>query len=178
MTVLFTLNSFSIIQADEMLIPMSANSKSFSLGPKSYEPPYELARTEIKRLPFVHADPDLDLWADQLRTWPFLMDGWVEWYKRVEHVHSSIGQTTRIVDALTLSLSPMEKDDNLLRSIGYFWSNILNCFLFGSGPMTSTLMDVVKILGLDVQSVCPSPFFLAECPHKKIVEKSSTRNWS
>ena len=72
----------------------------------------------------------------------------------------------------------MEKDDNLLRSIGYFWSDSLNCFLFGSGPMTPTLMDVIMILGLDVQSTCPSPFHLIECPHKKIVEKGSTRNWS
>ena len=103
-----------------MLIPTSANSKTFSLGPKSYKPPYELARTETKRLPFVHANPDLDLWTDQLRAWPYPMNGWVEWYKRVERVHSSIWQTTHIANALTLSLSPMEKDDNLLRSIGYF----------------------------------------------------------
>ncbi|KAJ1257294.1 hypothetical protein BS78_K109200 [Paspalum vaginatum] len=62
----------------------------------------------------------------------------------------------------------MEKDDNLLRSIGYFWLDSLNCFLFGAGPMTPTLMDVVMILGLDVHSSCPSPFSLTECPHKKI----------
>ena len=155
---------------------MSANSKSFSLGPKSYEPPHELTRTETKHLPFVHTDPCLDLWIDQLRAWPFPMDGWVEWYNRVERAHSSSWQTTCIADVLTLSLSPMEKDDNLLRSIGYFWSDSLNCFLFGFGPMTPTLMDVVMILGLDVHSTCPSPFFLTECPHKKIVEKSSMRN--
>ncbi|WVZ83450.1 hypothetical protein U9M48_030596 [Paspalum notatum var. saurae] len=73
------------------------------------------------------------------------MEGWVDWYKRVEQAHGSIWQVTRIADALTLSLAPMDKDDNLLRSIGYFWSNSLNYFLFGSGPMTPTLMDVAMV---------------------------------
>jgi len=118
-----------------MLIPTSANSKTFSLGPKSYEPPYELARTETKRLPFVHTDLDLDLWTDQLCAWPFPTDGWVEWYKRVERAQGSSWQSTHIADALTLFISPIEKDDNFLRSISHFWSDSLNYFLFGSGPM-------------------------------------------
>ena len=102
------------------------------------------------------------------------MDGWVDWYKRVERAHGSTWQITYITDALTLSLSPMEKNDNLLRSIGYFWSDSLNCFLFSSGPMTPTLMDVSMILGLDVHSSCPTPFTLTECSYKKIVDKTTT----
>jgi hypothetical protein len=159
------------------LIPTSANSKTFSLGPKSYEPPQDLVKAETKRLPFVHTNPNLDLWTNQLGAWPFPMDGWVNWYQRVEEAHGATWQITRIADALSLSLAPMEKDDNLLRSIGYFWSDSLNCFLLGSGPMTPTLMDVAMILGLDVQSSCPSPYSLSECSFTKIVDKSSTRNW-
>ena len=68
-------------------------------------PPYDLVRTEIKCLPFVHVDPDLDLWTDQLRAWPFPMDGWVDWYKRVERSYSSTWQTIHIANALTLSIS-------------------------------------------------------------------------
>ncbi|KAK1686429.1 hypothetical protein QYE76_047277 [Lolium multiflorum] len=47
-----------------------------------------------------------------------------------------------IADALSLSLSPLEKHENILKTIGYFWSDALNCFMFGHGPMTPTLLDV------------------------------------
>ena len=60
-----------------------------------------------------------------------------------------------IADALSLTLSPLEKDENLLRTIPYFWSDALNCLFFGHGPMTPILMDVVMITGLDISS--PSP---------------------
>ena len=43
--------------------------------------------------------------------------------------------------------------------------------------MTPTLMDVAMILGLDIHSSCPSAFDLSECSYK-IVDKSTTRNWS
>ena len=76
--------------------------------------------TETKRLPFVHAEPNLDLWTNQLRAWPFPMEGWVKWYERVEKAYGGTWQSLRIADALSLSISPMEKDENLLRTIGYF----------------------------------------------------------
>ena len=57
-----------------------------------------------------------------------------------------------IADALSLSLSPLDKDENLLKTIGYFWSDALNYFLFGHGPMTPTLLDVTMITGLDISS--------------------------
>ena len=62
-------------------------------------------------------------------------------------------QDLNIVDALSLSLSPLDKDENLLKTIGYFWSDALNCFLFGHGPMTPTLLDVTMITGLDISSL-------------------------
>ena len=110
--------------------------------------------------------PDPNISTDQLRAWPFPMEGWVNWYKRVARDHEVTWQKIGIADALYLTLSPIEKHENLLRSIGYFWSDTLNCFMFGCGPMTPTLMDVVMILGLDIHSTCPSPFVLAECSHR------------
>ncbi|KAK1693775.1 hypothetical protein QYE76_010472 [Lolium multiflorum] len=41
------------------------------------------------------------------------------------------------------------KNENILKTIGYFWSDALNCFMFGHGPMTPTLLDVAMITGLD-----------------------------
>ena len=61
-------------------------------------------------------------------------------------------QDLNIADALILSLSPLDKDEILLKTISYFWSDALNCFLFGHGPMTPTLLDVTMITGLDISS--------------------------
>jgi hypothetical protein len=83
-------------------------------------------------------------------------EGWVAWYNRVARVHQYTWETIGITDALSLSLSPLEKNENLLKTIGYFWSDALNCFLFGHSPMTPTLMDVVMITSLDIASSSPS----------------------
>jgi hypothetical protein len=34
----------------------------------------------------------------------------------------------------------------------YFWSEVLNAFLFGHGLMTLTLADVLMLIGLDISS--------------------------
>jgi hypothetical protein len=75
-----------------------------------------------------------------------------------------------------LSLSPLEKNENLLKTIGYFWSDALNCFLFRDGPMTPTLLDVVMITGLDIASSSPSAYRLSEVPYK-ISSKTECTNW-
>ena len=51
---------------------------------------------------------------------------------------------------LTLSLSGMERNDSLLIAASYFWSNTLNAFVFGHGPMTITLADVYMLTGLRI----------------------------
>jgi hypothetical protein len=81
-----------------------------------------------------------------------------------------------IANALSLSLSPLEKDENLLKTIGYFWSDAFNCFLFGPGPMTPTLLDIMMITGLDISSTCPSAYRLSEIPFK-LSSKAECTNW-
>jgi hypothetical protein len=63
-------------------------------------------------------------------------------------------------------LSPLEKNENLLKTIGYFWSDALNYFLFGHGPMAPTLMDVVMITGLDIALPSPFAYRMPEVPFK------------
>jgi hypothetical protein len=101
-----------------------------------------------------------------LRAWPNPPEYWVSWYSRVAKTYQSQWEATGIADALSLSLSPLEKHENLLKTIGYFWSDALNCFMFGHGPMTPTLLDVVMITGLDVTSPSPSAFKLPKVPYK------------
>jgi hypothetical protein len=81
-------------------------------------------------------------------------------------VHQSTWEAIGIVDALSLSLSPLDKNENLLKTIGYFWSDALSYFMFGHSPMTPTLMDVVMITGLDITSPSPSAYKLLEVPFR------------
>ena len=46
----------------------------------------------------------------------------------------------------------MAKNESLLIVASYVWSDALNAFLFGHGPMTPTLADVVMLTGLDISS--------------------------
>jgi hypothetical protein len=81
-------------------------------------------------------------------------------------VHQSTWEAIGIVDALSLLLSPLDKNENLLKTIGYFWSDALNYFMFGHSPMTPILMDVVMITGLDITSPSPSAYKLSEVPFR------------
>ena len=63
-----------------------------------------------------------------------------------------------------------------MKTIGYFWSDALNCFLFGHGPMTPTLLDVVMITGLDITSPSPSAFRLPKVPFT-LSSKTECTNW-
>jgi hypothetical protein len=94
----------------------------------------------------------------------------------VARIHQSTWETIGIADALSLSLSPLDKNENLLKTIGYFWSDALNCFLFGHSPMTPTLVDVVMITGLDIASPSPSAYSLPEVPFR-LSSKSECTNW-
>ena len=44
----------------------------------------------------------------------------------------------------------MKRNDSLLIVTSYFWSNTLNAFVFGHGPMTITLADVYMLTGLRI----------------------------
>jgi hypothetical protein len=91
-------------------------------------------------------------------------------------VHQSTWETIGIADALSLSLSPLDKNEKFLKTIGYFWSDALNYFLFGHSPMTPTPMDVVMITGLDIASPSPSTYSLPEV-HFRLSSKSECANW-
>ena len=56
----------------------------------------------------------------------------------------------------------MERNDPLLISASYFWSNTLNAFVFGHGPMTIPLADVYMLTGLRITgSMQPYDFLSA-----------------
>jgi hypothetical protein len=154
------------LQASDILLPHPSSPNSFYLGPRSYKKPVDLISCKANRIPFMSQNIDLDSWSDSLRAWPNPPEGWVTWYNRMANTYQPTWESMGIADALSLSLSPLEKDENLLKTISYFWSNALNCFLFGRCPMTPTLLDVMMITGLDIASSCPSAYRLSEVPFK------------
>jgi hypothetical protein len=143
--------------------------------PRFHESPTDLISCEANRIPFVSQDIDLDSWANNLCAWPNPLEGWVAWYNRMARVHQSTWETIEIADALSLLLSPLDKNENLLKTIDYFWSDALNCFLFGHSLMTPTLMDVVMIIDLDIASPSPSAYSLPEVPFR-LSSKSECTN--
>jgi hypothetical protein len=65
----------------------------------------------------------------------------------------------RIAHCLELSLAETPKNEDLLIASCHFWSNGVNPFLFGHGPMSPTLADVYMITGLDITgSVYPQKY--------------------
>jgi hypothetical protein len=136
----------------------------------------DLISCEANRIPFMSQDIDLDSWADSLHAWPNTPEGWVCWYNRMARVHQSTWEDIGIVDTLSLSLSPLDKNENLVKTIGCFWSDALNCFLFGHSSMTPMLMDVVMITSLDIASPSPSTYNLPEVPFW-LSSKSECTNW-
>jgi hypothetical protein len=168
--------SFHLVpQVSDILLLHPSLPNSFCLGPRFHESPTYLISCEANMIPFVSQDLDLDSWADSLRAWPNPPEGWVAWYNRMARVHQSTLQTIGIANALSLLLSPLDKNENLLNTIVYFWSDALNCFLFGHSPMTPTLMNVVMITGLDIASPSPSTYSLPEV-HFRLSSKPECTN--
>ena len=78
---------------------------------------------------------------------------------------------------LTLSLSGMERNDSLLISTSYFWSNTLDAFIFGHGPMTITLADVYMLTGLRITELM-QPYDYLSASSKKLAKISYCIGWA
>lgn len=64
-----------------------------------------------------------------------------------------------IYDALELCKQLIHPDYDLLAVAHYFWSPIVNAFLFAHGPMTPTIMDISAFTGLCPHGIAVN-FFL------------------
>ena len=65
----------------------------------------------------------------------------------------------------------MERNDSFLISTSYFWSNALNAFVFGHGPMTITLADVYMLTGLRISGPM-QPYEYLSAGSKKLAKIS------
>ena len=71
----------------------------------------------------------------------------------------------------------MERNDSLLIAASYFWSNTLNAFVFGHGPMTITLANVYMLTGLRITGPM-QPYELLGAGSKKLAKISDCTGWA
>jgi len=70
----------------------------------------------------------------------------------------------------------MEKNESLMIAASYFWSDTLNAFVFGHGPASPTLADVLMLTGLEIATTDDSHLFDSK-PECK-VETRNIGGWS
>jgi len=70
----------------------------------------------------------------------------------------------------------MERNESLLIAASYFWSDTLNAFVFGHGPASPTLADVLMLTGLDISTTDTTDLFDTK-PSAK-VETRAIGGWS
>jgi len=71
---------------------------------------------------------------------------------RVSHSNEVQWGERKLDQCIRLSLADMHRNESLLIAASYFWSNTLNAFVFGHGPASPTLADVLMLTGLDVST--------------------------
>jgi len=65
----------------------------------------------------------------------------------------------------------MERNESLLIATSYFWSDTLNAFIFGHGPASPTLADVLMLTGLEIAIADDSHLFDNK-PERKVETRS------
>lgn len=125
----------------------------FFLGPIGNVDPIQFINAETTRIPFRQTNPSLGNSTNTLKSWPSAnVKTWPDWYQRVSASKQTHWDEVGISQCLALTIADMKRNEYVLSAATYFWSNTLNAFLFGQGPMTPTLLDLVMITGLDVSS--------------------------
>ena len=88
--------------------------------------------------------------------------GWRDWFHRISEKKARDWEIYDLNQCLTLSLSGMERNDSLLISAFYFWSNTLNAFIFCHGPITITLADIYILIGFEITGSMQPYDFLSD----------------
>jgi len=65
----------------------------------------------------------------------------------------------------------MEKNESMVIASSYFWSDTFNAFIFGHGPASPAVADVVMITGLEIATADDGGIF-----NRKTEYKVETRN--
>jgi len=136
---------------NKILIPSAIVPNVYFLGPMGDPDPSNFIRQETNHIPFKQSAVDSSSWnKTPFRNWPKAPKGWRNWFRRISEKRGGDWELYDLNQCLTLSLFDMERNDSLLISASYFWSNALNAFIFCHSAMTITLADVYMLTGLRV----------------------------
>ena len=140
------------------------------LGPMGNLDPTNLINLKTSRIPLKASNMNSD-WSQAFRSWPNVTPGWRNWFRKVAGTYRADWEQYDIGQCLNLSLSEMVRNEPMLISASFFWSDAINAFLFSHGPMTPTLLDVMMLTGLNI-SASDRPFHLLEKASFKIETRS------
>ena len=115
-------------------IPALSHENHYFLGPIGNLDPTDFIIGETNRIPFRLANPNLGHWKNTFKSWPSLEKSWPVWYKRISASKQVHWDELGIGQALALTIANSAKDEPLMVSASYFWSNDLTAFLFTQGP--------------------------------------------
>jgi len=161
--------------ADKIVIPTDQPHLQ-CLGLLGNPDPTDLINAETNRILFRAENFSLDLWKDAFRSWPSPTKGWKDWFLRVSHSNEVQWGGRKLDQCIRLSLADMERNESLLIAASYFWSDTLNAFVFGHGPASPTLADVLMLTGLDISTADNNHLFDTK-PNSK-VETRAIGGWS
>jgi len=60
----------------------------------------------------------------------------------------------------------MEKNESMMIAVAYFWSDTFNAFMFGHGPASPSLADVLMLTGLDISTADDGSLFNRKPEHR------------
>ena len=138
--------------------------------------PTDLINVETNGIPFRAENFSLDLWKDTFRAWPSPTKGWKDWILRIGNSNEVQFGEQKLDQCIRLSIADMARNESLLIAASYFWSDTLNAFVFGHGPASPTLADVLMLTGLDISTPDDSHLFDNKSSSK--VETRSIGGWS
>ena len=134
-----------------MIIPLENQPSMVCLGPMGDPDPTSIINLETSRIPLKSSNMNVD-WTQAFRSWPSTTPRWRNWFRRIASSQRTNWEQYDISQCLNLSLSEMIRNEPMLISASYFWSDAVNTFMFNHGPMTSTLMDIVMPTGLNINA--------------------------
>jgi len=146
------------------------------LGPLGDSDPTDLINVETNRIPFRAENFSLDLWKDTFQSWPNSTKGWKDWFLSVSNTNEVYWGERKIDQCITLSIADIEGNESLLIAASYFWLDTFNAFIFGHGPTSITLADVLMLTGLDIATSDDGHLFVRKAERK--VETRNIGGWS
>jgi len=81
----------------------------------------------------------------------------------------------KVDQCIILSIADMEKNESMMIVASYFWLDTFNAFMFGHGPASPTLADVLMLTGQDISTADDGGIFNRKPEH--MVDTRNIGGW-